>query len=201
MKKNDRVPAARIALALGALVLLELAGPLVRAVPGGEMTGVSAAQAQTAAPSSPDELPKKDKAEAAREKIEKGGLDLEIIRDVEKRQKELEEKEKELNRREERLKAMQADLDRQISELKAVQAKIDEQIKLRGDLQKEAVVKLAKTYASMPPENAARLIQKIDTSIAIRVLSVMKERAAGKILAAAPPELASKLSEGLVKKR
>ncbi len=129
-----------------------------------------------------------------------GELDLEIISDVQRRNKELDLKEEELKREQERVSAMKADLDRQISELKALQARIDEQITLRNDLQKEAIKKLAKTYAAMPPENAAALIQRIDTSIAIRVLGAMKERSAGRILAVIPPKLASALSEGLVKK-
>lgn len=130
-----------------------------------------------------------------------GELDIEIIRDVEKRNKELDLKEKKLKREKERIDTMKSDLDAQISELKALQAKIDEQINLRDDLQKESIQKLAKTYAAMPPENAAALIQQINISIAIRVLGAMKERSAGKILAVIPPKLASTLSEGLVKKK
>jgi len=84
---------------------------------------------------------------------------------------------------------------------KALQAKIEESIALRGDLEIKAVARLAKTYASMPPESAAQLIQKLDPPIAIRILTAMKERAAGKILAVIPPEQATKLSEGLVFKR
>ncbi|HEB71935.1 MAG TPA: hypothetical protein ENI77_04875 [Nitrospirae bacterium] len=130
-----------------------------------------------------------------------GGLDLEIIKDVEKRNKELDLKEEKLKREKERIDTMKSDIDAQISELKALQAKIDEQIKLRDDLQKVSIKKLAKTYSAMPPENAAALIQQIDISIAIRVLGAMKERSAGKILAVIPPKLASTLSEGLVRKK
>ncbi|VAX17782.1 hypothetical protein MNBD_NITROSPINAE03-250 [hydrothermal vent metagenome] len=130
-----------------------------------------------------------------------GELDLEIIKDVEKRNKELDLKEEKLKREKERIDTMKLDIDAQISELKALQAKIDEQIKLRDDLQKVSIKKLAKTYAAMPPENAAALIQQIDISIAIRVLGAMKERSAGKILAVIPPKLASTLSEGLVRKK
>jgi len=130
-----------------------------------------------------------------------GELDLEIIKDVEKRNKELDLKEEKLKREKERIDTMKSDLDAQISELKALQAKIDEQIKLRDDLQKKSIKKLAKTYSAMPPENAAALIQQIDKSIAIRVLGAMRERSAGKILAVIPPKLASTLSEGLVRKK
>ncbi|VAX20168.1 hypothetical protein MNBD_NITROSPINAE02-1232 [hydrothermal vent metagenome] len=130
-----------------------------------------------------------------------GALDIEIIKDVEKRNKELNKREAELERKQQQLNALQTDIDKQLSELKALQAKIEEALVLRNDLEKESIRKLAKTYSSMPPESAATLIQKLDMSIAIRMLNVMKERSAGKILAATPPDLATKLSEGLVKKR
>ncbi len=130
-----------------------------------------------------------------------GALDIEIIKDVEKRNKELNKREAKLERKQEQLNALQTDIDKQLSELKALQAKIEESVVLRNDLEKESIRKLAKTYSSMPPESAAILIQKLNMSIAIRMLNVMKERAAGRILAATPPDLATKLSEGLVKKR
>jgi len=164
---------------------------------------IAHAQAQSAKngskniePTNPDELaPAPKPAEPAPDKLEG-----EILREVKQRQEELDKKEDELARKEEQLRTMQSDLDKQISQLKALQASIEEQIKLRTDLETKAVIKLAKTYSAMPPDNAASLIQKIDTSIAIRVLGAMKERSAGRILAALPPDKASKLSEGLVKK-
>ncbi len=162
-------------------------------------------QAQSAA-TTPDEVSRGRslKGKASKEPlpdIKPGTLDMEILRDVEKRKEALDIREAELEKREQRLNSLQADIEKQLSELKTVQAKIDESMELRNDLEETAIAKLAKTYASMPPESAAQLIQNIDKAIAIRILSVMKERAAGKILAAAPPDLATRLSEGLVKKR
>lgn len=184
---------------LAALLCLKLGA----AIFGGLMTGggvaAAPAAAQEAVKTSPDEAPSRD--EKPLREIEPGGLDLEIIEDVEKRAKELDRREEELKRREARLDAMREDLDRQITELKAIQAKIEESVSMRRDLEEKAVGKLAKTYASMPPDSAAALIQQIDRSIAIRVLEAMKERAAGRILAAAPPAIASSLSEGLVKRK
>ena len=128
-------------------------------------------------------------------------LDLEILEDVKRRQSALDEKEEELKQKEERLLAIESEIEKQLTELKIIQARIDERIELRNDLEKVAIKRLAKTYSSMPPENAAILIGQIETSIAIKVLAVMKAKSAGKILAVTPPALASRLSEGLVKKR
>ncbi|MBF0169657.1 MAG: hypothetical protein HQK87_00985 [Nitrospinae bacterium] len=152
------------------------------------------AAADPTKPTAPDE------ADRPSQPVDVGSLDLEILQDVEKRQKALDAREKELDRKEERLNALSGDLDSQITELKALQAKIEEQIKMRTDLEDEAVTKLAKTYGSMSPTNAAQLIGKLDRRIAVRVLSAIKERNAARILAAMPPDLASDLSERMVKR-
>ncbi len=133
--------------------------------------------------------------------IKKGGLEVEMLEDIKKRNEELDAREKELDERKTKLDTIEKDIEKQLSELKLLKAKIDESIKLRQDIKEEAIVKLAKTYASMPPETSAKLVEGMDERIAIRVLSAMKERAAGKILAAMSPKAAGKLSEGLVLKK
>lgn len=200
------VSRTRILIAFLALVLVKAGFVVMSGYTGGQSAfspyDAHAQDAATPSPATPAAPATESAPAQQRTKTPgPGELDLEIIRDVERRQKELDLQEEELKRKEERLAAMQADLDKQISELKALQARIDEKIELRDDLEKSAITKLAKTYAAMPPENAAALIQQIDPAIAIRVLAAMKERSAGRILALVPPGLASSLSEGLVKKK
>lgn len=192
----------KVFIALGALLLVKIAFLGVSGVFENSHVKPSSAHAQTAKKAETNGKPAKDNAPMpVTRNPGPGELDLEIIEDVERRNKELDLKEENLKREQERISAMKGDLDKQISELKALQAKIEEQINLRTDLEKGSIQKLAKTYAAMPPENAAALLQQIDMSIAIRVLGAMKERAAGRILAVIPPKLASTFSEGLVRKR
>lgn len=198
MRGDFKVFRRRALLVFGVLLVLKFFS--LGLMTATEKSPVSPAPVYAQEATSPDEVNRADEAPSP-QNIRPGGIDLEIIQDVEKRQKELDSREAELNRREERLNALQKDLDRQISELRAVQAKIEEQIALRKDIEDQAVNRLAKTYASMPPESAAELIQQIDRAIAIRVLGAMKERSAGRILAAVPPNVASSLSEGLVKRK
>jgi flagellar motility protein MotE (MotC chaperone) len=140
----------------------------------------------------------KEKSKGA---IDKGGLELELMREVEKRQKALDRKDEELKQKEERIAAMQADLDKQLNELKVTQSRIEDLVKQRTDLDDTAVAKLAKTYSSMPPENAAALIRQMDPGVATRVISAMKEGKAARIIAALPPDIATKLSETMIKKK
>ncbi|MBF0634302.1 MAG: hypothetical protein HQK85_06585 [Nitrospinae bacterium] len=142
----------------------------------------------------------KEKPKGNKGNIDKGGLELELMREVEKRQKALDRKDEELKQKEERIAAMQADLDKQLNELKVTQSRIEDLVKQRSDLDDAAVAKLAKTYSSMPPESAAALIRQMDPGIAIRVISGMKEGKAARIIAALPPDVATKLSETMIKK-
>lgn len=133
--------------------------------------------------------------------VDKGGLELELMREVEKRQKALDRKDEELKQKEERVAAMQTDLDKQLDELKVTQSRIEDLVKQRADLDDIAVAKLAKTYSSMPPENAAALIRQMDPGVATRVISAMKEGKAARIIAVLPTDVATKLSETMIKKK
>jgi flagellar motility protein MotE (MotC chaperone) len=143
----------------------------------------------------------KGKEKSTGKEIAQGGLELELMREVEKRQKALDRKDEELKQKEERVAAMQVDLDKQLNELKVTQSRIEDLVKQRSDLDDIAVAKLAKTYSSMPPENAAALIRQMDPGVATRVISAMKEGKAARIIAVLPTDFATKLSETMIKKK
>lgn len=133
--------------------------------------------------------------------IQGSRIDLEVIQANEVRKKELDQKEEELKRKEDRLKTMERDLEEKIEELKRVQLRIDQQVTLRKDLEQQGILKLAKVYEGMPAEEAAKLIETMDRDVAVQVLSNMRGRQAGKILASVNPEIASRISEQIVKKK
>lgn len=143
----------------------------------------------------------KGKGKSTGKEIAEGGLELELMREVEKRQKALDLKDEELKQKEARIAAMQADLDKQVNELKVTQSRIEDLVKQRSDLDDVAVAKLAKTYSSMPPENAANLIRQMDPGVATRVISAMKEGKAARVIAALPADVATRLSETMIKKK
>lgn len=169
---------------------------------GSEKASHSTAKSETSSGAG-EKLPAgvKGKDKSTGSGIVQGGLELELMREVEKRQKELDRKDEELKQKEERIATMQADLDKQLNELKVTQSRIEDSVKQRADLDDVAVAKLAKTYSSMPPETVATLIRQMDTGIAVRVISAMKEGKAARIMAALPPDLATKLSETMIKKK
>jgi len=106
---------------------------------------------------------------------------------------------------EDRLKILQEDLAKKTEELKKlkteIEAKIKQQEELKAQLEKsqqENYQKLAKIYESMPPEEAASRIEKLDEDTAVTLLLAIKPRQAGKILANITPEKAAALSKRIV---
>lgn len=106
---------------------------------------------------------------------------------------------------EERLKILQEDLAKKTEELKRLKSEIEEKIKqqeeLKAQLEKakaENYQRLAKIYESMPPEEAASRIEKLDDDTAVTLLLAIKPRQAGKILANITPEKAAQLSKKIV---
>lgn len=64
----------------------------------------------------------------------------------------------------------------------------------------EQQLKVAKMYESMQPEDAARRLEKIDEESALVILTTLKPKAAGKILAQMDTEKAAALSRRMLKK-
>jgi flagellar motility protein MotE (MotC chaperone) len=115
---------------------------------------------------------------------------------LEKRKKELDEREEALQREEERLKFVRRDLEEMLAQ----------SIKIREDLEKMkaeaketegALDLLIKVYETMPPEEAALRIAKMNERVVLRLLTRMKGKAVANILSFVEPTQAARLSEKL----
>ncbi len=106
---------------------------------------------------------------------------------------------------EDRLKILQEDLAKKTEELKKLKSEIDAKIKQQEQLkaqlekaQQENYQRLAKIYESMPPEEAAIRLEKLDEDTATILLLAIKPRQAAKILANVNPDKAATLSKRVV---
>lgn len=106
---------------------------------------------------------------------------------------------------EERAKIIQEDLSKKIEELKKlreeINIKIKEQEEIKAQLEKarsENYQRLAKIYESMPPEEAAARLEKLDDDTATTLILAIKPRQAAKILANVNPEKAAIISKRIV---
>ncbi len=116
---------------------------------------------------------------------------------LEKKQKELAEREAGLVDKEERLKTVKADIEKKIEEFARLKEGIEALIKKLDEADAERTKKIVKIYESMPPEDVASRIEKLDEGMAVALLSSMSEKKAAKILAMVTVDKAVRLTESL----
>lgn len=116
---------------------------------------------------------------------------------LEKKQKELTEREAGLVDREERLKEVKADIEKKIEEFAKLKQAIETFVKKLDEAEAERTKKIVKIYESMPPEDVASRIEKLDEGMAVTLLASMSEKKAAKILAMVNIDKAVRLTERL----
>ena len=128
-------------------------------------------------------------------------IDLDILKSIEQKEQDLKKREQVLKKQEEELKLLTVEIEKKLSKIKSAQSRIEELVALREDLVEKSIKHLVKVYSSMKPAEAGPLIEKLDKGITIQILSKMKGKDAGKILARVNPNLAAKLSEEIAKRK
>ena len=102
---------------------------------------------------------------------------------------------------EERLAILKADIQKEIAEVRKLKQELDEAKKAVEKERQEQLVKVSKMYEAMPPEDAARRIERLDDDSAMKILATLKPKTAGKILAQVETEKAASLSKKLILKK
>ena len=138
---------------------------------------------------------KKDKTKVI---IYSGDISREAIL---RKKAELERKEKELKMKEAELLIIQKDITEKIARLERLRNEIKAENEKRAFIKEKRFKHLVKVYSSMKPASAAKLIEKLDTRVAVELLSKMKGDIAGNILSYMNVEKAAKISEGLFNKK
>ncbi|GER94447.1 hypothetical protein A45J_2210 [hot springs metagenome] len=99
---------------------------------------------------------------------------------------------------EERLIILKADIKKEIERLEKLKKEIEEAQKALDMKIQEGLLKVAKMYESMPPEEAARKLEKLDEDIAVIILNSLKPKTAGKILAQMENDKAASISKKIL---
>lgn len=99
---------------------------------------------------------------------------------------------------EERMSIIRTDIQKAIDEYKKLKAEADKSIKAADEKQQEKLINVAKMFESMPAEEAARRMEKLDDSSALVILKTLKPKSAGKILAQMDAERAAALSKKMI---
>lgn len=123
--------------------------------------------------------------------------------ELRKKEKELEEKEMELKKLEEQLLPLQDEINTKIEELNDLQTSLTAYAKDLAErenaLQNSKIGHLVTLYSSMEAANAASIMDKLQIDTIVLILSNMKGKSAGQILAMMNPEKGALISERLSK--
>ncbi len=99
---------------------------------------------------------------------------------------------------EDRLNILKADIKKEIERLEKLKKEM-EGVQKALDLKiQEGLLKVAKMYEAMPPEEAARKLEKLDEDTAVIILNSLKPKTAGKILAQMESDRAASLSKKIL---
>ncbi len=115
---------------------------------------------------------------------------MDVFKDLSKRRKEIEAKERALTTREALLKAAEQELDRKYQELSQLRGEIEGLLQEQSEEELSRIRSLVKIYEGMKPKDAARIFDTLDLDILAAVVSKMSERKLSPVMAAMNPERA-----------
>lgn len=122
-----------------------------------------------------------------------------LMQELQRRRAALEEQEKALGQREQELASLQAEVEKKIQRLTQLREELKGLLSQQQSQREARLLHLVKLYEAMRPEEAASLLNSLDETLAVGLLSHMNKKKAGKVLAMVNPQRASQLSEKLVK--
>ncbi len=128
-------------------------------------------------------------------------LEQESLSLLNKKRKELDDREEQLKQEEDRLNQLKTDINNILAGLTEKEAGIDKRIKdlitLKETLEEAELKKLAQVFEATPPEQAGPMFDKLDVRLAAKILFRMKGRYAGKIWGYVDPDQAVAISNEL----
>lgn len=117
------------------------------------------------------------------------------------RRADLERRTKEVEQREALLAAAEKRIDQKLQELDKVRGEIQKLLRLGDQRQSEQLDSLVKIYETMKPKEAARIFEEMDMPVMLDVIGRMKETKTAPILAAMDPLKAKAVTSALVERR
>ncbi|HEX8948758.1 MAG TPA: hypothetical protein VF790_07345, partial [Dissulfurispiraceae bacterium] len=99
---------------------------------------------------------------------------------------------------EERLDILKTDLQKEIDQYKQLKKEFEDTQKALDEQGRARLQKVVKMYEAMPAEDAAKKLESLDEGSAVAILSAMKPKTAGKILAQMDNEKAANISRRIL---
>ncbi len=121
-----------------------------------------------------------------------------IVQAIEKKQKEIENKEALLKKEEERLGILRKDIEEKIKKYTEILTQIEKALKELDKIKEERLNHVVKLYESMPPEEAAIKLSALDEETAVTIILNMKSKKAGSILALIESQKAATITKRIL---
>jgi len=119
------------------------------------------------------------------------------VKALEAKRVELKEKEEALKRDEVRLNALKKEVEARIETYSRLLAQMETVLKRVEQVKGDAIENVVKAYEVMTPEEAALRISALDNDTALRIMTRMKSKKAGAIIAVMEPRKAATLTQRL----
>jgi flagellar motility protein MotE (MotC chaperone) len=109
---------------------------------------------------------------------------LKAFKALESKERELKEKEAEMNRKSERLENLKMETAKAKEEIEADRRKIEELVGKSSDAQDKQIAALAEVYGAMRPDEAAPILLSLDDKVVARIMKKIPEtRSTSKLMA------------------
>ncbi|MTI19277.1 FlaA [Rhodobacteraceae bacterium RKSG542] len=121
----------------------------------------------------------------------------ELLKSLGSRREELNKREQELQLREQMLSAAEARVEKRIAELKAMEEELQSTESRQKEQAAQEILDLVSIYESMNAKNAARIFNRLELDVLLRVVKKMQPRKMADVLASMDPEAAERLTVAL----
>jgi flagellar motility protein MotE (MotC chaperone) len=127
--------------------------------------------------------------------------DQELLQHFAERRAEIEKRTKEIEQREALLTAAEKRIDQKVSEMEKVRSDIQKLMSQGDEKQSAQLESLVKIYETMKPKEAARIFEELEMPVLLGVIQKMKESKAAPILASMDPVKAKEVTSALIERR
>ncbi len=124
--------------------------------------------------------------------------EIDLLQKLSERREALDKREREIEQREAMLRAAEKRFDEKVLELEGLKTQLRSLVDQRSKDEEERLRSLVRIYETMKPKEAAQILEKLDLDVVIGVIGRMKENKLAPILASMLPERAKTLTALLV---
>lgn len=125
----------------------------------------------------------------------------ELLQHFAERRAEIERRTKELEQREALLAAAEKRIDQKVAEMEKTRSDIQKMMRQGDEKQAAQLESLVKIYETMKPKEAARIFEEMEMTVLLDVIQRMKETKTAPILAAMDPAKATAVTTALIERK